>query len=128
MSPCDEESSMARSNCEVADRRREHWRELLRRWQASGISQAQFCRRRGIPVWKFAWWKKRLSDEHPAADGLFVPVRVAPSTASCAELELTLRGGRLLRFGADVPPARLAEIVAALEACPTGPRTEGSSC
>ena len=49
---------------------------------------------------------------------LFVPVHVAPSLATpqAGELELTLRGGRLLRFGPNVDAARLAEIVTALEA------------
>lgn len=117
---------MASNNTEAAERRREHWREVLRRWELSGLSQAAFCRQRKIPIWRFTWWKKRLSEERPTASGLFIPVRVAPSPASSAELELTLRGGRLLRFGADVPPARLAEIVAAVEACPASPRADGS--
>lgn len=124
---------MAKGNFEVAVRRREHWQELLGRWQASGLSQAQFCRRRGIPVWKLAWWKKRLGAEGAvrqarrsersrcvAPDSRFVPVEVvAPQPAG--ELELTLRGGRVLRFGADVEVAKLAGIVAGLEAaCPEG--------
>lgn len=54
---------MAARNSAVADRREQRWRELLVRWQDSGLSQAEFCRRRGIPVWKFLWWKKRLSTE-----------------------------------------------------------------
>lgn len=117
---------MVNGRAEAARRRRVHWREILRRWESSGLSQAAFCRQRRIPVWRFAWWKKRLSAEGPAAGSVFIPVRVAPSPAASSELELTLGSGRLLRFGADVPPARLAEIVVALEACPAGPRTEGS--
>lgn len=120
---------MASSKTETAERRREHWREVLRRWESSGLSQAAFCRQRKIPIWRFTWWKKRLSEERRVqAGGLFVPVRVAPSPASSAELELTLRGGRLLRFGAEIPTARLAEIVAALEACPDGSRPGGQAC
>jgi len=120
---------MANSKAEAAERRREHWREVLRRWESSGLSQAAFCRQREIPIWRFTWWKKRLSDERPAqAGGLFVPVGVARSGTSSAGLELTLRGGRLLRFDADVPPARLAEIVAALETCPDGSRPGGQAC
>ena len=118
---------MATGKAEAA-RRREHWREVLRRWESSGLSQAAFCRQRKIPVWRFTWWKKRLSEERPAADSLFVPIHVAWRPASVAELELTLHGGRLLRFGVGIPPARLAEIVAAVEACPAGSGTEGSSC
>jgi len=108
---------MAKSNSWAAGRRREHWQELLRRWQASGLSQAQFCRPRGIPVWRFTWWKRRLGAAGVERGCSFVPVQlVAPPSAG--ELELTLRGGRVLRFGADVEAARLAGIVAALEALP----------
>ena len=115
---------MASGNGDAAQQRRELWREVLRRWQASGLSQAAFCRQRKIPVWRFTWWKKRLSNDGVAAGDLFVPIHVAPPAATSADFELTLRGGRLLRFSADVQPARLTAIVAAIESlCP-----EGSSC
>ena len=102
----------------VIQQRREHWQQLLERWRASGLSQAAFCRRQGISVWKLAWWRKRLKGPGNEAAGLFVPVHVAPTVASHGELELTLRGGRMLRFGADVPVGNLVEIVSALEARP----------
>jgi hypothetical protein len=109
---------MAKSNSRAAIQRRHgHWREILNRWRASGLSQTQFCRRRRIPIWKFAQWKKRLKGDGAAAGDLFVPVHVAPVSPS-AELELTLRDGRVLRFGANVEAAKLAGIVAALEVPP----------
>jgi len=114
---------MATSSSDVAVRKRDRWRELLRRWQASGLSQAAFCRRRGVPVQKFLWWKRRLSSEGAASGASFVPVQVMAGS-SAGELELTLHGGRLLRFGPDVELTRLAGIVAALEAI----RPEGAAC
>ena len=108
---------MAKNNSAVAVGRRGHWQELLRCWQASGLSQARFCRRRGIPVWKFAWWKKRLGAEGVAPHSPFVPGLVVASP-SAGELELTLRCGLMLRFGVDVDGAKLAGVVAALEALP----------
>jgi hypothetical protein len=44
----------------------------------------------------------------------FVPVQVVASPAA-SDLELTLRGGQVLRFGVDVEAAKLVKIVAALE-------------
>jgi hypothetical protein len=128
---------MAKSNSEVGIRRREHWQSLLGRWQNSGLSQAEFCRRRGIPVWKFLWWKKRvgagdevrpvrrprespeLISRRRAGRGVpsFVPLQVVNSP-SAGECELTLRGGRVLRFSAAVDVTKLPPIVAALEALP----------
>ena len=108
---------MAKRNSRVAARGAERWRVLLRRWKDSGLSQAEFCRRRGIAAWKFSWWKRRLSGAGAVPSGSFVPVQVV-AAASSRELELTLGGGRALRFGADVDAEKLAAIVAVLEALP----------
>ena len=105
----------------TGEQRREHWRRIVGRWQASGLSQAVFCRRQDIPVWKLAWWRKRLKGQAKDSASLFVPVGIAPIRASAAELELTLPGGRVLRFGTEVEPTRLAGIVAALEKLPLAP-------
>jgi hypothetical protein len=102
-------------NAPAADRRREYWRKVLRRWQSSGLSQAAFCRQRKIPAGRFTWWKRRLRDDGVVAGHGFVPVQVAPWAVRSSELELTLRGGRVLRFDANVNVSKLAAIAAALE-------------
>ena len=130
----DERAAMAKSNSSAAGRqRRERWRELLGRWRASGLTQAAFCRQEQIHVWQFAWWKKRLGADRVIGQGRrtrqsrgiasveiaasamagqhdpqFVPVQVVASPPT-GDLELTLRGGRVLRFGADVDASKLAE-------------------
>ena len=150
---------MAKINSRAASQqRREYWREVLRRWLSSGLSQAAFCRRERIHVWQFTWWKKRLGADgvirparHPqrsreiAPTGIapnptmptggqvagqrgsqFVPVQVVASPPA-GDMELTLRGGRVLRFGVDVEAAKLAKIVAAIEAV-TSPAGESRPC
>jgi hypothetical protein len=116
---------MAKNNSAAKDQqRREHWRRLVGRWRAGGLSQAAFCRQERINVWQFAWWKKRLGSSGSASNGepggapgcSFVPVQiVAEAVRPAGELELTLPGGRILRFGIDVATDKLAGIVAALE-------------
>ena len=120
---------MAKSNSDQAavDRRRERWRRVLSRWQASGLSQAEFCRRQDIPVWKLAWWRKRLKGQAEDPASLFVPVTIAPTAASPVELELKLQGGRILRFGEEVEPTALARIVTTLEKLPVV-AAESSTC
>jgi hypothetical protein len=60
----DKRATMAKINSRAADQQRhERWRELLARWQSSGLSQAAFCRQERIHVWQFTWWKKRLGAE-----------------------------------------------------------------
>lgn len=31
----------------------------MAKWRASGLTQAEFCRREGIPEWKLSGWKRR---------------------------------------------------------------------
>jgi len=47
---------------EVHDDAAKHWQRLLREWKKSGLSQAEFCRRRGITAMTFYWWKRQLKD------------------------------------------------------------------
>ena len=120
---------MAKSNSDsVGEQRHERRRELLRRWRASGLSQAAFCRHRKIPAWKFRWWRNRLKGAAGASGELFLPLRVAPTASSAGDLELAMRGGLVLRFGADVDPAALAGIVKALSLAPGALDGEGRSC
>lgn len=110
---------MAKINSDGARQaKRERWRKLLRRWNASGLSQAAFCRQRRLSVWQFRWWKKRLeADTTPSAD-LFVPVTIGPALVSAGRMELAWTDGRVLRFDAGVEPTALAAVVAALSIDP----------
>jgi hypothetical protein len=40
--------------------RAKYWARLLASWQKSGLTQAEFCRRRGVKAVTFAWWKRKL--------------------------------------------------------------------
>jgi len=69
----------------------EHWRGVIGEWRSSGSSQAAFCRDRGLPTWKFAYWLKRVSDEEAPAGAVFAEVS-APGSG----LRLVLPGGASL--------------------------------
>lgn len=52
--------------------RASYWSGLLKEWEGSGLSQAEFCRRRGVKAVTFAWWKRqwrqgRVSSSRQAA-------------------------------------------------------------
>lgn len=40
--------------------RGKYWRDVVRAWQRSGLSQAAFCRERDIKPVSFGWWKRKL--------------------------------------------------------------------
>jgi hypothetical protein len=43
--------------------RREYWRTLIEECRRSGVSQVDFCRRRGIPPGTLGYWKCILARE-----------------------------------------------------------------
>ena len=40
--------------------RAKYWARLVESWQKSGLTQAEFCRRRGVNAVTFAWWKGKF--------------------------------------------------------------------
>ena len=40
--------------------RAKYWPRMVTAWEAGGLSQAEFCRRRGLKAVTFAWWKRQL--------------------------------------------------------------------
>ena len=115
-----------------------YWQRLLGEWERSGLSQAEFCRRRGLRAVNLAWWKRRLrSSEGTPRAGRQGVTRKA-GRAAFVELalpsqpahggfgyELVLPSGACLRLPGDFDPQRVARLVQALgtaaggEACGT---------
>jgi hypothetical protein len=99
--------------------RERRWRGHLLAWRNSGLSQAAYCRRTRLTENDFSWWKREIARRDRCAGTAapaFVPVQVsAPQSLSYA-FEVSLRGGRVLRFDARIDPAMLGAVVRVLEA------------
>ena len=39
------------------------WKEELEKWQASGVTQAEYCRANALRVNQFCYWKKQILSE-----------------------------------------------------------------
>ena len=78
-----------------AGRRRElstRWRDVIKRWQSSGLSQAAFCRREKLKPHQLSHWKRKLLGlprgpsraraKRSPTTAAFVPVRFAHRTES----------------------------------------------
>lgn len=117
------------------------WRAVVAACQRSGLSQAEFCRRRGIPPGTLAFWKYTL--KHAATVGprpaattpptsagpTFLPVRVVPTPAppgpppsgpvpEAGLIEIVLATDRVVRVRGPVDLTWLGQLVRALEAAP----------
>lgn len=112
----------------------EEQRRLLADWEASGLTQVEFCRQRGVNANSFKNWKHQLAKRAEAAPPQkklrvarrkkhaallsrdFTPVHVSTSPAPGAWwLELQLLGGRVVRLASALPAAEVAALAAALE-------------
>ena len=74
-----ERGSRARRETE----RSRYWRGVIADWEASGMTQAGFCRSRGLSTASFYYWKSRFKQEKPAeTETGIVPVsnRLCPRT------------------------------------------------
>ncbi len=72
--------------------RAEQMAQLIEAQAKSGLSKKAFCAKHDIPVAKFYYWQRRLSQEEqesPVPAG-FTPLSVRPA----ADLELRLPGGQ----------------------------------
>lgn len=118
--------------------RRAHWQALIEKCRRSGLSQAEFCRRRGIAPGTLAFWKHTLTRAARAARSpsrrtrpagpVFVPIRVVgraqppaaaivdAAPAASSEIEIVLAHGRRVRARGQVDPQWLGQVVRMLEA------------
>ena len=106
--------------------RARYWSDLVAAWSQSGLSQAEFCRRRGVNGGSFAWWKRQL--QRPAGDvpkrrgrpprslGRFVEVRLTGGSP-ISTYEVVLDRGRSIRVPSQVDPQVLSRLITAVESC-----------
>jgi hypothetical protein len=74
----------------------EEWREILSRWERSGQSPREFCRKQEVQFSSFQRWHQRLDGSPRSSD--FVALTPAPPSVSSWTLEVTLPNGRKLHF------------------------------
>lgn len=55
--------------------KRRTWNRELESWKSSGLSQAEYCRRKGLKFHRFVYWRKRILSDQTGARLVEVPVR-----------------------------------------------------
>jgi hypothetical protein len=112
------------------------WSRIIQDWQASRLTQAEFCRGRGLSLKSFRYWRYKPYRSNvferldKATDGLgrsltvasaprFVPVTLAvpaPETPTAPRpIEILLAGGQRVAVAQGFDPETLRQVVAALE-------------
>ncbi len=120
-----------------------YWQRWLGKWERSGLTQAEFCRRHGLKAVNFAWWKRKLGKPteplRPITWGpilgrsrprrprgrspaefveLALPVSSAASSRCPSTYELILPRGVVIRLPVDFDSNRVAQLISvAASAC-----------
>ena len=108
------------------------WNALLNDFRRSGLTQAEFCERRGISIHSFRKRLYRVSTPKPtpanlpSSDGTtsgFLPVTILPdpipaTAASRQPLELCLNNGRRIAVAPGFDPQTLRQLIALVEEPP----------
>jgi len=117
--------------------RAKYWARLVESWRKSGLTQAEFCRRRGVKAVTFAWWKRKLrgvperpydrrshstaTRRRPEAKFAEVmwPDRVlaggapvaATSDTLSGEYEIAFTDGLVIRLPGDFDPEKVSQLI-----------------
>ena len=108
------------------------WNALLNQFRRSGLTQAEFCERRGISIHSFRKRLYRIPTPKPtpanplSSDGTaphFLPVTILPNpipatSGSRQPLELLLDNGRRIAVAPGFDPHTLRQLIALVEEPP----------
>lgn len=102
-------------------RSRDQWRRLVDGWEQSGLTQAQYCRKKGISVASLQRWRRLLADtdeasNEPAVSPSFLPVRLVENAdvVSGVDLTVVLPDGVRIEVGAQCSGAALRTVLETL--------------
>jgi len=97
--------------------RAKYWRRVVTAWERSGLSQAAFCRRRGVSYAAFGYWRRRLGVNAGGAEQAPRFVEIEMPRGGIGAYELTLRCGRTVRVPAGFSADDLTRLITAVESC-----------
>jgi len=105
------EPQEAKQTDNTPEDRRRQFKEHMRRWRNSGLTQAEYCRRNELKWSTFHYWRKRLQDSATAVTLVRVPVSKNLGRQPCQELTLVLGDRYKVEIGDNFNAATLARLV-----------------
>lgn len=87
----------------------------IKAWQASGLSQAAYCRENGLNAKTFGNWMRTYRNTHkyhqPAS---LIPVTIKARVSAAGSLRLCCSGQHVLELPAEISPQWLGELLKCL--------------
>jgi hypothetical protein len=121
---------MAHGSTPTLSKRGEYWLGHLRRREQAGITQAEYCRRHGLSVTAFRWWRRKFlgegrlatrdggtADRRRTSDPGFVEIvtSMSPSPGTSNVYEIVLPNQRCLRLWGCFEADAVRTLVSVLE-------------
>ena len=100
---------------EEQNSRHEKWHAIIKEQEASGLSQAQFCKERNISSAKLGYYRSVLKPKQLQM-GSFTPVTIKQPLAS-KDIRITLPNGFQCVFPSDLSTSQIKEWVMVLLSC-----------
>ena len=89
--------------------RQEYWAKVVAEQERAGQPVKVFCGKRGLSLYNFYSWRRRLRQREQAPRFALVNTKAAPAAADAPALEILFATGERLRIGrgADAVTLRL---------------------
>jgi hypothetical protein len=105
------------SRSEELKQKRDLWKRHIESWEASGLSQSEYCRCHNLSYHRFIYWKKRFVPAETATK--FVPLNLRPFSDTRAwetgcGLRLILSDGYTIEINPGFDPRLLQQLIIAL--------------
>ena len=112
---------MASSTENARSKKEQYWQQQIRGWETSGLKQQEYCRKNGLALATFSYWRRKLKENEPQAVQ-FYPLTV-PDEASVVSsgsrnnhLRLVIGDHRFtIEIDDQFSPSTLQRLVVALE-------------
>ena len=98
---------------EIKDKR-EYWRAHSEAWQKSGQTQGEYCKRHGLSLKTFAYWRRRFKADSPAVKLVRLPAGSIDQQTSSA-LRVMVDGRYTIEVLDGFNPATLGRVLEVLK-------------
>lgn len=103
------------------DKRKQFWKSHTDSWAPSGLSQAEYCRRNGLNIACFSYWKRKFSKENLPLEFIQVPslpvkaTQLFQHTGSNPSLRITMGSEFTIEVLDDFSPMTLEKVILTLK-------------
>ena len=105
-----------KSRDELLEEKRRFWKRHIDDWQASDLSQVEYCRQHHLIVHRFTYWKQKFtSGPAPSFIELKLPPVPSPQISSSASPLRVVVNRFQVTVDRDFDPVALRQLVYALE-------------